>query len=230
MIERWVSFTPRHGGGDVQWVNMALARKVFLVHGGSGTGIDMDNGATIVAREQPEHFLPSPPKEDPDPLLIAVDGTVVPLTPPANTAERQPRPERCRNRLRDEGKPHPKSGCAVCKTGGITGCPFEKGFIERLEYQISVAREAGSLYWLSPSEVLRLLEDCHAEIKRINAEWLDVETLAKRLGEQIFCFERARAKLRAGTIEARELQATIDLLRTCRNVLSRTGTSERDAL
>lgn len=36
------------------------------------------------------------------------------------------RPENCRNRLQDEGKPHPKSGCAHCKTGGITGCPFEK--------------------------------------------------------------------------------------------------------
>lgn len=35
------------------------------------------------------------------------------------------RPTKCRNRLRDEGKAYPKSGCAVCKTGGITGCPHE---------------------------------------------------------------------------------------------------------
>lgn len=36
------------------------------------------------------------------------------------------RPESCRNRLRDEGKAYPKSGCGHCKTGGMTGCPFEK--------------------------------------------------------------------------------------------------------
>ena len=36
------------------------------------------------------------------------------------------RPENCRNRIRDEGiNPYPKSGCAYCKTGGLTGCPFE---------------------------------------------------------------------------------------------------------
>lgn len=32
----------------------------------------------------------------------------------------------CRNRLRAEGKPYPRSGCAVCKTGGLTGCPYER--------------------------------------------------------------------------------------------------------
>lgn len=35
------------------------------------------------------------------------------------------RPTDCRNRLRDEGQPYPKSGCGHCKTGGLTGCPFE---------------------------------------------------------------------------------------------------------
>lgn len=35
------------------------------------------------------------------------------------------RPARCRNRLRDEGKAYPKSGCEVCSTGGMTGCPWE---------------------------------------------------------------------------------------------------------
>jgi hypothetical protein len=35
------------------------------------------------------------------------------------------RPVNCRNRLKDEHKPHPRSGCAYCKTGGIRGCPFE---------------------------------------------------------------------------------------------------------
>ena len=35
------------------------------------------------------------------------------------------RPPLCRNRLRDEGKAYPKSGCKVCHKGGIFGCPFE---------------------------------------------------------------------------------------------------------
>lgn len=35
------------------------------------------------------------------------------------------RPKNCRNRLRDEGQIYPKSGCVVCKTGGLTGCPHE---------------------------------------------------------------------------------------------------------
>lgn len=37
----------------------------------------------------------------------------------------QSKPENCRNRLRDEGKAYPKSGCEYCKTGGLTGCPFD---------------------------------------------------------------------------------------------------------
>ncbi len=35
------------------------------------------------------------------------------------------RPANCRNRLRDEGKAYPKSGCQVCRAGGMTGCPYE---------------------------------------------------------------------------------------------------------
>lgn len=35
-------------------------------------------------------------------------------------------PSNCRNRLIVEGKPYPRSGCAHCKTGGMTGCPYEK--------------------------------------------------------------------------------------------------------
>jgi collagenase-like PrtC family protease len=35
------------------------------------------------------------------------------------------RPANCRNRLRDEGRAYPKSGCAVCKDGGLRGCPYE---------------------------------------------------------------------------------------------------------
>lgn len=36
------------------------------------------------------------------------------------------RPKSCRDRLRDEGKAYPKSGCAHCINGGLTGCPFDK--------------------------------------------------------------------------------------------------------
>lgn len=36
------------------------------------------------------------------------------------------RPGLCRNRLRDEGSAYPKSGCAVCKDGGLRGCPYER--------------------------------------------------------------------------------------------------------
>jgi hypothetical protein len=35
------------------------------------------------------------------------------------------RPQDCRNRLRDEGKAYPRSGCLVCKDGGLRGCPYE---------------------------------------------------------------------------------------------------------
>lgn len=35
-------------------------------------------------------------------------------------------PANCRNRLMQEGKAYPKSGCAHCKTGGLTGCPYER--------------------------------------------------------------------------------------------------------
>lgn len=38
--------------------------------------------------------------------------------------ESEQRPKNCRNQLRDDGKPYPKSGCDVCKTGGLTGCPY----------------------------------------------------------------------------------------------------------
>lgn len=40
--------------------------------------------------------------------------------------ESKPRPADCRNRLRDEGKPYPRSGCLVCKDGGLRGCPYER--------------------------------------------------------------------------------------------------------
>lgn len=37
------------------------------------------------------------------------------------------RPALCRNRLRDEGKHYPRSGCKSCGNGGMMGCPYEKG-------------------------------------------------------------------------------------------------------
>ena len=36
------------------------------------------------------------------------------------------KPSNCRNVLRDSGKPYPRSGCAVCKNGGLMGCPYKK--------------------------------------------------------------------------------------------------------
>ena len=39
---------------------------------------------------------------------------------------KQRRPSDCRQRLYDEGKDHPKSGCKVCHNGGLFGCIFEK--------------------------------------------------------------------------------------------------------
>lgn len=36
------------------------------------------------------------------------------------------RPSNCRNRLRDEGKAYPRSGCASCGNGGLFGCRYEK--------------------------------------------------------------------------------------------------------
>lgn len=36
------------------------------------------------------------------------------------------RPSNCRNRLKDEGKSHPKSGCQSCQNGGLMGCPHER--------------------------------------------------------------------------------------------------------
>lgn len=43
------------------------------------------------------------------------------------------RPANCRNRLRDEGKPYPRSGCAVCRDGGLRGCPYERNGTETKE-------------------------------------------------------------------------------------------------
>lgn len=36
------------------------------------------------------------------------------------------RPQTCRNRLRDEGKAYPRSGCDYCKEGGLRGCIYDR--------------------------------------------------------------------------------------------------------
>ena len=40
------------------------------------------------------------------------------------TPTRKERPSMCRNRLKAEGKPYPKSGCYECGDGGMRGCPY----------------------------------------------------------------------------------------------------------
>lgn len=53
------------------------------------------------------------------------------------------RPMDCRNRLRDEGKPYPKSGCASCGDGGLRGCPHTR-------------TEAGERNWPRPQSTMSL--------------------------------------------------------------------------
>lgn len=36
------------------------------------------------------------------------------------------KPASCRERLRLEGKPYPRSGCDSCHMGGMLGCPYDK--------------------------------------------------------------------------------------------------------
>lgn len=43
------------------------------------------------------------------------------------------RPANCRNALRDAGKAYPKSGSAVCRDGGLRGCPYERAAPEKGE-------------------------------------------------------------------------------------------------
>lgn len=48
-----------------------------------------------------------------------------PCDPPAALVQDE-LPSSCRERLRLEGKPYPRSGCLVCKTGGLMGCPYKR--------------------------------------------------------------------------------------------------------
>lgn len=61
-------------------------------------------------------------------------------------------PSNCRNQLKAAGKPHPRSGCTVCKTGGVTGCPYE-----RKDIAIGMS--------VSPSTILALIEVAEAAEK-----------------------------------------------------------------
>lgn len=56
----------------------------------------------------------------------AADEVQAALSSPASSSPAEKRPANCRNRLRDEGKPYPKSGCASCGNGGMMGCPHER--------------------------------------------------------------------------------------------------------
>lgn len=55
--------------------------------------------------------------------MITVEMVLAALRPDDARGEK---PTNCRNRLRDEGKLYPRSGCAHCKDGGMRGCPFER--------------------------------------------------------------------------------------------------------
>src|SRR5690606_22220461 len=61
-------------------------------------------------------------------MQSAQEGRSDPATPLVAPAEvtADARPSNCRNRLRDEGKAHPRSGCQSCGDGGLRGCPFER--------------------------------------------------------------------------------------------------------
>lgn len=55
-------------------------------------------------------------------------------------------PANCRNRLMAEGKPYPKSGCKHCKTGGITGCPYERRVHDTRPQPVAVAGDESAAY------------------------------------------------------------------------------------
>lgn len=67
------------------------------------------------------------------------------------------RPTNCRNRLRDEGKAYPKSGCDSCHDGGLRGCPHEQKASEPAEGSVDAELEVLQ----SQVSVLRLQDgDC----------------------------------------------------------------------
>lgn len=43
---------------------------------------------------------------------------------PQPVEESEERPNNCREVLRKQGKPYPKSGCFSCGNGGLSGCPY----------------------------------------------------------------------------------------------------------
>lgn len=92
------------------------------------------------------------------------------------------RPGLCRNRLRDEGKPHPRSGCAVCRNGGMMGCPHERNFA------------AGPILGHSMSEIEITQADRDRANEYLSSAFRCTETLAER-------FARHRHEARAEALE-----------------------------
>jgi hypothetical protein len=63
------------------------------------------------------------------------------------------RPLNCRNQLREDGKAYPRSGCAVCKNGGLMGCPYE-----RASDVVSVVETTAPVSHIDTSEVKALVK------------------------------------------------------------------------
>lgn len=62
----------------------------------------------------------------------ASDSVPSELRAPGAASGNDARPSNCRNRMRDEGKAYPKSGCQSCGNGGLMGCPHERGEASRI--------------------------------------------------------------------------------------------------
>ncbi len=71
------------------------------------------------------------------------------------------RPANCRMALQAAGKPYPRSGCAVCKDGGLRGCPYERATPRAAAagdaakwrtFREMPEHEAADIAWLNPGE------------------------------------------------------------------------------
>lgn len=90
-------------------------------------------------------------------------------------SETDARPMNCRNRIRDNGLPYPRSGCAACGNGGLMGCPYERAAPSprerELEEALAAARELLSHIKLHVMEKLEpedadMLHDRMADLTR----------------------------------------------------------------
>lgn len=57
-------------------------------------------------------------------IILRLQQEVIDLESKLTPADQTP-PANCRNRLKAEGKPFPKSGCSACYMGGMHGCPHD---------------------------------------------------------------------------------------------------------